>query len=98
MASQYVAGPGVVRLQSKQFVALFLTDQTIPIHLRSMFFPDFSRAHACFEQLLVPAAHAAYSYVSLFAHYAARAVTRVISNSIWCFSQQLISSPTKRSA
>ena len=41
---------------------------------------------------------AACSYSSPFTHYAARAVVRTISTSIWCFSQQLTSSPAKRSA
>src|SRR5215472_9312686 len=41
---------------------------------------------------------AACSYSSPFTHYAARAIVRAISSSIWCFSQQLTSSPAKRSA
>jgi hypothetical protein len=57
VALQYVVRPSVLRLQSKKFVALFLTDQAIPINLCSMFFPDFSRAHACLEQPLILAAH-----------------------------------------
>jgi hypothetical protein len=57
MVLQYVVRPSVVCLQSKKFVARFLTDQTIPINFRSMFFPDFSGAHACVEQPLIFAAH-----------------------------------------
>src|SRR5215469_4943850 len=41
---------------------------------------------------------AACSCSSPFTLYAARAAIWTISSSIWCFSQQLISSPTKRSA
>ena len=57
MALQYVVRPSVICLQSKKFVARFFTDQTVPINLRPMFFPDFSGAHACFEQPLILAAH-----------------------------------------
>jgi hypothetical protein len=52
---QYRVRSSKLRLQSKKFVACFLSDQTRPTNLGAMLVPDFQGALRLFEQSLISA-------------------------------------------